>query len=59
VDAAHQKMLIADISLGVGAVALGAAAYLYFTRPKQTESATLVGVAPLRNGGAAFVSGRF
>lgn len=59
VDAAHQKMLIADISLGVGVVALGAAAYLYFTRPKQAESAPLVGVAPLRNGGAAFVSGRF
>ena len=59
VDAAHQKMLIADISLGVGAVALGAAAYFYFTRPKQTESAMQVGVAPLSNGGAAFVSGRF
>ncbi|MBK9001553.1 MAG: hypothetical protein IPM35_38020 [Myxococcales bacterium] len=59
VDAAHQKMLIADISLGVGAVALGAAAYLYFTRPKQTESATVVGFAPLGRGGAAFVGGRF
>lgn len=59
VDAAHQKMLIADISLGVGAVALGAAAYLYFTRPKQAESATVVGFTPLGRGGAAFVGGRF
>lgn len=59
VDAAHQKLLIADVSLGVSAVAFGAAAYLYFTRPAKTERATTVGVAPLPRGGAAFVSGSF
>lgn len=59
VDAAHQKMLIADISLGVSAVALGAAAYLFFTRPARTETSTLVGVTALPRGGGAFVRGGF
>lgn len=34
VDAAKTKLLIADISLGVGIVALGVATYLVITRPK-------------------------
>jgi hypothetical protein len=34
VDAAKSKLLIADISLGVGIVALGVATYLVITRPK-------------------------
>jgi hypothetical protein len=34
VDAAKQKLLIADISLGIGIVALGVATYLVITRPK-------------------------
>jgi hypothetical protein len=34
VDAAQTKLLIADISLGVGIVALGVATYLVITRPK-------------------------
>ncbi|MCC6897557.1 MAG: hypothetical protein IT377_01205 [Polyangiaceae bacterium] len=59
VDAAHQKMLLADISLGVSAVAFGAAAYLFFTRPAKTESATTVGVTVLSGGGGAFVRGAF
>lgn len=59
VDAAHQKMLIADISLGVSAVAFGAAAYLYFTRPAKPETATVVGVSALPHGGGAFVRGSF
>ncbi|MBI3206870.1 MAG: hypothetical protein HYZ29_35365 [Myxococcales bacterium] len=59
VDAAHQKLLIADISLGVSAVAFGAAAYLFFTRPARTESATTVGVTALPRGGGAFVRGAF
>jgi hypothetical protein len=34
VDAAKQKLLIADISLGIGIVALGVATYLVVARPK-------------------------
>lgn len=34
VDKARTKLIIADISLGVGVVALGVATYLFFTRPK-------------------------
>jgi hypothetical protein len=64
VDAAHQKLLVADISLGVSAVAFGAAAYLFFTRPAQKEGATRVGafqvgVATRAGGGAAVVRGAF
>lgn len=59
VDAAHQKMLIADISLGVSAVAFGAAAYFLFKKPAKTESATLVGLSAMPSGGSAFVRGAF
>ena len=59
VDAAHRKMLIADISLGVSAMAFGAAAYVFFTRPAKTESATRLGVTALPGGGGAFVRGSF
>lgn len=59
VDAAHRKMLIADISLGISLVSLGAATYLYVTRPKKGEPTTTVGLAPLGRGGAAFVRGSF
>lgn len=34
VDKARTKLIIADISLGVGVVALGVATYLFLTRPK-------------------------
>jgi hypothetical protein len=34
VDSARTKLIIADISLGVGIVALGVATYLFVTRPK-------------------------
>lgn len=34
VDSARTKLIIADISLGVGVVALGVATYLFLTRPK-------------------------
>lgn len=33
VDAARTKLIIADVSLGVGIVSLGVATYLFFTRP--------------------------
>jgi len=59
VDASHRKFLIADISLGVSAVAFAGAAYFYFTRPTKHKQATLFGVAPLARGGAAFVRASF
>ena len=34
VDSARTKLIIADISLGVGIVALGVATYMFITRPK-------------------------
>ena len=34
VDSARTKLIIADISLGVGIVALGVATYMFLTRPK-------------------------
>ncbi len=34
VDKARTKLIVADISLGVGVVALGVATYLFLTRPK-------------------------
>jgi len=40
VDAAKTKLLIADISLGVGIVALGVATYLVLTRPKIEPNVT-------------------
>jgi hypothetical protein len=39
VESARTKLIIGDISLGIGVVALGVAAYMYFTRP--AEQATL------------------
>jgi hypothetical protein len=59
VDASHRKLLIADISLGVGLVALGAATYFYVKRPEKGAGDTTVGVAPVRRGGTAFVRGSF
>ena len=34
VDSARTKLIVADVFLGVGVVALGVGAYLFFTRPK-------------------------
>jgi hypothetical protein len=50
VDTAHRKALIADISLGVGALSFGAAGYFWLTSP-----------APPRSGAARglWISGRF
>ena len=58
VDSMRQRYLFADISLGVAAVAAGAAAYIYFTGEKQPErqAAGFVGVAP-RAGGAELSAG--
>jgi len=48
VDKARTKLIIADISLGVGIVALGVATYLFVTRPK-VEAGVKAGQAPSRN----------
>lgn len=45
VDHARTKLIIADISLGVGVVALGVATYLFFTRPKESPVTVKTGQA--------------
>lgn len=67
VDSARTKLIISDISTGVGIVALGVAAYMFFTRPKgdvdakvgASASAWRFDAAPLRGGAAAGLSGSF
>ncbi len=58
VDSARTKLIIADISLGVGAVALGVATYLFLTRPKvdakvQTGASALLRTLRLDGGPTA------
>ncbi len=38
VDSARSKLIVADVFLGVGIVAIGVGAYLFFTRPKGENS---------------------
>jgi hypothetical protein len=52
VDAAKRRLLIADISLGAGLVALAGVGWLILSRPAPSGSAATVGVVPLRGGGA-------
>jgi len=62
VDAVKRDQIVADVSLGLGLVALGAAAYLYFgdnERKPAAESGWRAGFTPLPKGGAATVAGRF
>lgn len=50
VDKARTKLVIADISLGVGIVALGVATYMFVTRPKVDAGLTATQApAPRRN----------
>ena len=59
-DSARHEALFADISLGVGLVALGIAAYTLFARPHETSNAaTLIDVRPLPGGGVARVGASF
>jgi hypothetical protein len=60
-DAVKQKALIADISLGVGVVALGAAAWVFFANssPAPAPAAALLDVRPTPGGAVARVGGRF
>jgi len=72
VDAARTKLIIADISLGVGIVALGVAAYMFLTRPtvdttkvqtnvqaRKSDTAFRFDARPLAGGGYAGIGGTF
>lgn len=61
-DSVRRDLLIADISLGVGLVGLGAATYLFVTAPSATKPRasappTRVSLSPLSGGGFLAVSG--
>lgn len=57
-DNAHQEAIVADIGLGIAALAGAGTAVLFFTRPRSASRASL-SVAPVAGGGAAFVQGSF
>jgi hypothetical protein len=69
VDKARTKLIIADISLGVGIVALAVSAYMIITRPKVSEHVDVQAAAsgprlkldfgPTAGGGAAAIGGTF
>jgi hypothetical protein len=63
VDSARTKLIIADISLGVGIVALGVATYMFLTRPKIDVKSQQTGVrfnaGPIAGGAAAGIGGSF
>lgn len=65
VDAARTKLIIADISLGVGVVALGVATYMFITRPKidpeiKTGFRSIrFDAGPTRGGAVAGLGGNF
>ena len=62
VDSAHTKLVIGDVSGGIGIVALGAAAYFVIARPRveaKAQTGWNVDVRPLPGGGAAFVGASF
>ena len=66
VERLHTKIIIADVSLGVGVLSLGVAAYLYFTTPAHpVSSVTLAGspmsfdIRPVPGGDMAEVAVRF
>ncbi len=61
-DAVKQKALFADISLGVGVVALGAAAWVFFSQAASTSApapAAAIDVRPTLGGAVAQFAGRF
>ncbi|MBK7586411.1 MAG: hypothetical protein IPI67_40260 [Myxococcales bacterium] len=61
VDRVRTDQLVADVSLGVGLVALGAAGYFYFSsdKPDSERTAVRVGAAPTPGGGRAVLLGSF
>jgi hypothetical protein len=58
-DAVKQKALFADLSLGVGVVALGAAAWVFLANRPAPSAAALLDVRPTPGGAVARVGGRF
>ncbi len=63
VDAVKTKLMVADISLGVGVLSLGVAAALFFTSKnapaKPTTGLFLPTVAPVPGGGVLMLGGQF
>jgi hypothetical protein len=67
VDHARTKLIIADISLGIGVVALGVATYMFLTRPKvdakvqtgQAAPRVRFDAAPVAGGAYAGLGGAF
>jgi len=58
-DAMQSKYLAADVSLGLAAVSLGAATYVYLSRPAVSADTTATRILPLRNGVQLEFHGRF
>jgi hypothetical protein len=65
-DAVRQKALFADLALGVGVVALGAATWVFLAGthrdaepPTSTERGASLDMQPIRGGALAGVTGRF
>jgi hypothetical protein len=61
-DSAKREALVADVSLGVGVVSLGAAAYFLLARPStaaEGDAKTGIVILPTRGGGVAGVHGAF
>jgi hypothetical protein len=59
VDAVKSKLLIADISLGVGVVAIAAAVYLTVTNKQPATSSAHFDVKPTPGGGVATIGATF
>jgi hypothetical protein len=58
-DAVKREALAADVSLGVGVVALGVAVYAVLSHRSAPATTALLGVTPVPGGGVAAVGGRF
>jgi hypothetical protein len=63
VNPARNKLIVADISLGVGLISAGVATYLFLSSPKQAAATSVgrrgIGVIPVAGGVAATWSERF
>jgi len=59
VSPVRTKLLVADISLGIGLISLGAAAYVFFTRPKAAAPPVAADVTVGRGSTSVTVRGRF